>query len=49
MANLSGTGPIGSTGCTGFLPSGHSVRVADNFSTGFTSNLEESRNCIELV
>lgn len=44
-----GAGFIGSSLVRRLLGVGHSVRVLDNLSTGFKSNLEECLNRIELI
>ena len=44
-----GAGFIGSALVRSLLDRGHSVRVLDNFSTGFKHNLDECRNRIELM
>lgn len=44
-----GAGFIGSALVHRLLDLGHSVRVVDNFSTGFRRNLDDCLDCIELV
>jgi nucleoside-diphosphate-sugar epimerase len=44
-----GAGFIGSALVRSLLGSGHSVRVLDNFSTGFKSNLDECLDQVELI
>jgi len=44
-----GAGFIGSALVSRLLRDGHSVRVADNFSTGFRHNLEDCLDRIELI
>jgi nucleoside-diphosphate-sugar epimerase len=44
-----GAGFIGSALVRSLLDRGHSVRVLDNFSTGFKRNLDECRDRIELI
>ena len=44
-----GAGFIGSALVRSLLDRGHSVRVLDNFSTGFKRNLDECRDRVELM